>query len=315
MELLTQPRHTRRDPARTIAAIQTSVIVPCHNAGENLRHQLEALRRQNMRERWEVIVVDNRSTDESAAIARSFLGRLPRLRLVAAHGRSGPSYARNRGALIADGETLLFCDADDVVADDWVATMTRAVRQHGFVACRLDHEALNPSWSRESRGRTQERDLLKSSFLEMASGGTLGIRREVFFGAGGFDEAMRTVQDLEFCWRVQLCGTPLHFLPDTVVHYRHRHDIRAAFWQEHRFGVDYMKLVRRYRKLGHEIPTKTWRGFAWRCARILAQLPRRLGSRDARAGWATEFGHSLGILRGAFARVPCEQRLLTPQAS
>src|SRR5262245_57943638 len=111
------------DPA--LPRPRISVIIPCHNAGRWLWDQLDALSRQEVPLPWEVLVVDNRSTDLSARVARGFSDKIPSLRVIAAHEHRGPAYARNTGASQARGEYFLFFDADDVVADGCVAAMVR----------------------------------------------------------------------------------------------------------------------------------------------------------------------------------------------
>src|SRR5262245_35038573 len=116
--------------------MKLSVIIPCYNAAETIGDQLEALTCQRWSQLWEVVVVDNKSTDRSRTIVESYQKRLPNLRMINAFERQGQAHARNVGAQVACGESLAFCDADDEVGAEWLAAMGEALSKHDFVACR-----------------------------------------------------------------------------------------------------------------------------------------------------------------------------------
>lgn len=106
-----------------------SVIVPAWNAGARITALLQALEGQTApREAFEVIVVDNGSTDDTAARVAAF----PEVRLL--HEPQPGSYrARNRGLAVAQGEFCLFTDADCVPDKDWVAAALRLTQEPGMV--------------------------------------------------------------------------------------------------------------------------------------------------------------------------------------
>jgi len=93
--------------------MKLSVIIPCFNAEATLAVQLDALAGQVWSEPWEVLVVDNRSTDGSMRVERQYFGRLPNFRIVDAAAEQGQPYALNTGVAMAAGESVAFCDADD----------------------------------------------------------------------------------------------------------------------------------------------------------------------------------------------------------
>ncbi|MCX4473207.1 glycosyltransferase [Micromonospora sp. NBC_01655] len=105
------------------AAPLVSVIVPNYNYARTLRLCLAALAGQTHHP-LEVIVVDDGSTDDSVAVARSF----PEVRLLHTPVNSGPSVARNIGADAATGEILVFVDSDVALAPDAVATAVAILR-------------------------------------------------------------------------------------------------------------------------------------------------------------------------------------------
>ena len=103
-----------------------SVLVPVRNGMPHLTAQLEALSRQTYQGRWEIIVSDNGSTDDSVRVIRAARTRVP-LRIVDSREAAGRAGALAVAARAARGQLLLFCDADDIVADDWVERMKVAL--------------------------------------------------------------------------------------------------------------------------------------------------------------------------------------------
>src|SRR5688572_1047643 len=123
--------------------IAVSVIIPCRNAATYLGDLLKSLQSQDFRGSWEIIVVDNGSTDGSGAIAAGY-SKLLNLRVVTAPEKANASYARNVGVRASSGEKLLFIDADDEVESGYVAAMIRALDSDDFVTSRVDSVTLNP---------------------------------------------------------------------------------------------------------------------------------------------------------------------------
>ena len=79
--------------------VELSVVIPCRNAAEHLAEQLLALAEEQLDRRWEIVMVDNGSTDGSAAVAEGLRSRLPcSLVVVDSSGGVGAAGARNMGA-------------------------------------------------------------------------------------------------------------------------------------------------------------------------------------------------------------------------
>src|SRR6185312_6425196 len=101
-----------------VSSLICSVIVPARDCAAMLRESLSALGASTLpRDRWELIVVDDGSTDETAATAAAFADRVLHLPDVPL----GPAAASNRGAEVAQGEFLVFVDADVCLRPDVLA--------------------------------------------------------------------------------------------------------------------------------------------------------------------------------------------------
>jgi len=230
-----------------------SVVVAVLDAEETIATQLASLGRQTFRGAWEVLVADNGSRDRSREIALSFANRLPHLRLLDASDARGVAHARNVAVRAARAPLVVFADADDEVADDWLEHVVAALDQHPAVASRFDKERLNSSELSSTRALAQEQGLGQHNyapFLPHAGCSGLGVRVDVFDAIGGFDERLMRLSDTDFSWRLQLAGYHLHFEPKALLHVRFRNLNRAALDQAFRFGRYNGHLYHRYRRHG-----------------------------------------------------------------
>lgn len=231
--------------------VDLSVVIAAFDAADTLDEQLAALARQRVDARWEVIVADNGSTDHTRERAEAWAGRLPGLRVIDASARRGAGAARNIGVAAATGRNVVFCDADDVVADDWLAVMHHALLDARFVAGRFAGDRLNTPRVLRSRSLPQQDGLQYAEHLPNlahAGAGNLGVRRDVFRAAGGFDPAALFLEDTDLCWRLQLSGIPLVWVPDAVVQVRLRGSLGSAWQQGYHYGSGERWLARRYRE-------------------------------------------------------------------
>ena len=121
------------------------------------------------------------------------------------------------------------------------------------------------------------------------------MRRAIHEAIGGFDESLAALEDTDYCWRVQLAGTPLVSLPDAMVHVRLPASLAASFRQMRRYGVHNVLLYTRYRgrgmpRLGPGPGLARWGKLALTAPLLLS--PRR------RAAWIAQLGWRLGRLQG-----------------
>jgi GT2 family glycosyltransferase len=202
-----------------------SVVVPAHNAAATLGAQLDALRSQTDAPSFEIIVVNNRSTDATEKVARTVAGGEQRVRVVDAPHACGPSYSRNVGIRAAQSEIVVCCDADDVVAPNWVGALAGALETHPYVGGPLEVDRLNEQWLPAHFGS-----------VEFAHGCNIGIRRSLFLDLGGFDERLHTGEEVDLALRLMARDIKLHFVPEAVVHYRYRTTATETWRQSFSFG-------------------------------------------------------------------------------
>jgi glycosyltransferase involved in cell wall biosynthesis len=283
-----------RSEPRTGPAL-ISVIVPVHNAAGTLDEQLQALAGQTFAGAWELIVADNGSTDGSREIVERWRGRIPHLRLVDASRRRGPSAARNIAAAAAAGDALAFCDADDVVGPEWLASIARALREHDFVMGELDLAPLD-AFGRQSttKGASLEPWL---GFKPVAASANMAVTRTAFEAVGGFDEdAMPGADDKGFSFALQLAGYPLHFAPEAVVAYRLRDGLRDLWRQRVTWGLSDVATYARFR--GRGMPRSST-SEALRAYGALVRRLRILRFPNGRWRWVRDAAQRWGRVKGS----------------
>jgi glycosyltransferase involved in cell wall biosynthesis len=272
-----------------------SVIIPVRNGADTIAEQLAALAGQRFGGAWEVVVADNGSTDATRAIAERWAERLPSLRVVDASQRAGSSYARNRGAEEAAGDFLAFCDADDVVAPEWLDALVGAARTFDAVTGPQDATVINPPEVQAWRP-PRSRALPRGRYLPYAPSCNLGVWKRTFAATGGFSEEYPQAHDVEWSWRAQLAEYTLGYAPGAVVHYRYRTGTRGILRQAYVTGLDVARLYRDYRAKGLERASlgRAARRWLW----LLVRLPY-LASADRRGIWVRRAGESAGRLVGS----------------
>ncbi|WP_258934114.1 glycosyltransferase [Nesterenkonia pannonica] len=222
-----------------------SVVIAAYNAQETLAAELDALGRQTFDGEWEVLVCDNGSTDGTAALAASYAGTLPRLRVIDASAVQGPGAARNAGARAAESP----CSRS--------ATPTTWSQTTGWPSCTQPSPGRPsspgvPAASSSMRVRARSATSAgastgcRSSPSARRKRGNMGVHRQAFLDAGGFDESMRTGEDLDLCWRLQLAGHTLVEKPAAVVTVSNREGLRASIAQTYAYGVGDARLKHKY---------------------------------------------------------------------
>ncbi len=279
--------------------IALSVVIPCYNAEATLGEQLDALLKEEWNEPWEILVSDNGSADRTRDIAREYVSENSGVRYVDASGRKGPSHARNRGAAEARGTLIAFVDADDVIATGWVAAITQGIRKHSFVASKMDGIRLNGEESEEVKPMRQQTGLMEyryTPFLPFAGGCGLGVTKALHRKVGGFDEEMLYCEDCDYCWRIQLSGTPLIFWPAAQVHIRNPQNHLGLFRQARNWGEYNAALYKKFLSAGIP-PVSLKRGMKlwWRA---LSRAPRMWRPLERHA-FIWYFGYRVGMLKGS----------------
>jgi hypothetical protein len=213
----------RTESERAVPAV--SVITPAWNAAEFIRQTIDSVRAQTFAD-WELVVVDDGSTDDTVAIVQSYAALDPRVRLVR-QANSGPSAARNRGMRVAAGDFFAFLDSDDTWHRRFLEAQfavfdrypdTGLVTGNGYYrGGSLDGEPARPPGGGFPILPTVELIADECAVFIMTV-----FRRAVYDTIGGFDETQWTSEDYDFWLRAALAGFVFRRNPQPLGDYRVR---------------------------------------------------------------------------------------------
>lgn len=202
-----------------------SVIVPAWNSETTLLETLESVAGQTHRS-LEIVIVDDASTDSTAAIAEQFCAAEPRARLIRATENQGLPATRNRAIRQSSGEWIAPIDADDLWHPSRLAKMldaaAEAAETPGFVYCwhrLIDEQGMvmgsGESWGLEGRALCQ-----LAYFNVVGNGSALLLSRDAALAAGLYDEALgEGWEDMMLQLRIAL-DHPIAAVPEHLVGWR-----------------------------------------------------------------------------------------------
>ena len=215
-----------------------SVILCTYNRHQELAKALESVTASNLPDsvEWEVLVVDNKSTDRTREVVEAFVARYGERFRYIFEERQGKSYALNTGIRQARGEVLAFLDDDVVVDQDWLHSLTSPMLKEDWVgaAGRVfpERDLVLPSWiKRDSRfivGPLVMFDLGPNAapLNEVPFGTNMAFRKTVFQKHGDFrtDLGPRPGseirgEDSEFVFRLFASKEPLRYEPAALVYH------------------------------------------------------------------------------------------------
>ncbi len=269
-------------------SVRVSVILPVRNGEPFLRLQLEALERQQCTFPWEVIVIDNGSTDRSARTAGEFEDRLPKFKLLS-EPAAGKSRALNLGIAAATGSQFVFMDSDDVAGEGYVQKMSEALEEFDVVGGFIETTTLNP-WQARRELAANDGMPIYQQFRPALPGCVVGMRSTVCEQVGRYDEKLTSAEDIDYCWRAFALSASFGRRFDAVMYVRRPPDSLAAFRKARGYGRAAVWLYERYRSDG--LQRRSFRSVVSPWRRAVFKALRKEGP----WGWAIawEFGNVVG---------------------
>jgi glycosyltransferase involved in cell wall biosynthesis len=218
-----------------------SVIVPTLNEEKYLGNCLKALKAQDYKGRFEIIVADGKSKDKTVEIAKKYADK------VVIVNKKGVSAGRNGGAREAKGKILLFIDADTVAAFNLITELVKGFKK-GVVGVTCPILPLSANMSEFLLYWFYNQFMKKS--LQKKKPRVAGIccayRKDAFEEVGGFDEKLKVLEDYDLSERISKLGE-ICCVDSTFVMTSPR---RIRRWSKTKAAVRYLKFYFNYLLLG-----------------------------------------------------------------
>jgi glycosyltransferase involved in cell wall biosynthesis len=225
-----------------------NVIVPVYNGADTIAACLESLLRQTYpADAYEVIVVENGSTDDTTRVVEQYP-----VRLFHSEGR-GPASARNFGLARSEADIVAFTDADCIADSNWLSELVKpyvdpTIGGVGGAILAYDHpdrtivEMFSEEHSPLVNFMSGENEFLPHLYTANAS-----YRRSLVNRVCGFNPHLVTAEDVDLAWRLQLqTGAKLHHAPQAVIYHRHRSTRTGLSRQYRQYGFGEVLLDTMY---------------------------------------------------------------------
>jgi peptidoglycan/xylan/chitin deacetylase (PgdA/CDA1 family)/GT2 family glycosyltransferase len=254
--------------ARSEGVSLVSVVIPAHNEEIYLLSCLESIKNQDYAGEYEVIVVDNASTDNTPQIARDWGAK------VVYEGRRSPACARQRGTQVAKGKIIAFIDADTQAPAHWLSTIVWRF------LCEPEMVVISGPYAYNDAGRIARiasygnfisiiiDQLFRKAFSKGSAvwGCNFAVRRSALMEVGGFDTSIRFYgEEYELSLRLRKAGKggviPWLFVLTSARRLK-RIGVVNQYWN---WVVDYFSVLFWYKPISEELedlPAKAWQAVA-----------------------------------------------------
>jgi GT2 family glycosyltransferase len=232
----------------TECGLLASIVVAVHR-DPRARRLLRSLACQSVpRHVYEVIVVENGTAD--LADTEDAYGIVRYVHLA----RANSAAARNAGLALARGRFLLLTDADCVAERDWIEKLTGRFADGGVAAVGGSIRKYQPrTWAQRYAitvvNGQQELSYLPALSLPYVAGANAGFVADKLREVGGFDEAFKSGNDVDVCYKLGLRGYCIGLSPDAVIFHEDRASVTDHFRRFQRYAVYQVLLYAKYKQL------------------------------------------------------------------
>jgi len=293
-----------------MASVKASVVIPAYNAEKTVGECLQSITSQTPGFSFEVILVDDGSTDKTIEIAGSF----PKTKVIR-QDHDGPAVARNKGAKSALGEIIVFTDSDCVADKNWLKEMVRPFDQNEIAGVQGRYKSRQKEIiARLIQLEIEQRykKMAKDKFIDFIGTYSAGYKKSVFLKLKGFDTSfpIASGEDTDFSFRVNEAGYKMVFNQDAIIFHTHPSSLKKyvrikffrAFWRMKVYKGHQAKMVRDS-YTSHMVKFQTGL-FVLSTAVLLSGLLYPILFTWAGLGYALLFVTTLRFAVWAFARDP-----------
>jgi glycosyltransferase involved in cell wall biosynthesis len=240
-----------------------SIIIPMYNSQKTIIQTLTGLQNQS-KDDFEIIIVDDGSTDNSLSIINEFIKKSKQKIIVIKEKNSGPAMARNLGVDNSSGEIIIFLDSDCIPPENWVEEMVKPLKGK-IVGCNCGYvvknkECLVARYVDYEIAKRHER--LKVTSIDTIGTYSASFVKKVFLEVGGFDTKYRNAsgEDFDFSFKVKRLGYDFiftnktfvyHYHPETLVKYL-KQQFSRGYWRVRLYSEHKDKIIKGDSYTGYE---------------------------------------------------------------
>lgn len=216
--------------------IEISVVIPSYNRKDLLKKCLLSLFDQNFdKNRYEIIVVDDGSKDETSLIVGKLIKKSPVKLTYLRQKNSGAASARNNGVKKAKGEILSFTDDDCIVDKNWLKTIYVTFQQNPNIVACAGEVKLHPTDFIQTDSESQFSDPFSPS---CPASNNFAILTATFLKIGGFDSDLYVNEDNDIFIRLLKRGFTIYVNESMKINHTSRTDLIDLFRQNFHYGVE-----------------------------------------------------------------------------
>lgn len=228
------------------AAEMISVIVPAYNAEKTIEACLDALSNQDYKDKCEIIVIDDGSTDSTPELVSKYTN----VRYIS-QKNTGPAAARNIGAFEAKGDIILFTDSDCAPEKNWITEMLKPFKSNPDV---VGVKGRYKTKQREITARFVQLEyedkycyMQKNNYIDFIDTYSAGFRKEIFLEMGGYDTEfpVACAEDIELSYRLSRKGYKMVFNPNAIVYHIHPNKLKHYLQKKYKFAYWRMVAVKK----------------------------------------------------------------------
>ena len=217
----------------TILIENLSIVIPVYNREDCIADCLRSVLHQSINN-YEVIVIDDASTDNTVSIVQSFIDK--RIRLICNKTKQGLSFSRNRGARHAKGQIIAFTDSDCEVVHNWLRELVKPFIVDESIMI-TGGRIIDPSpktyWEKVNNGLNFID--YKSGYVLEIVGCNMAINRE-FLVDNTFDEHLLASEEGDLCIRCVRQNKKIYYTNQALVTHYHRSSLKSSMSQHFRYG-------------------------------------------------------------------------------
>ncbi len=229
--------------------MRCSLIISAYNAEDTISTCLDSAQKQSLsKEKYEVIVVDDGSTDRTKELIKKHSLKLIEQK------NYGPAFARNRGAKEARGDIVVFTDSDCYLSQDFLKRITAPIANDlGVVGVQGSYKTKQKEFMArfgQIEIETRYKRMAKQDYIDFIGTYAAAYRKDIFWKYGGFDTGfpMASGEDIEFSHRLHKNGYKMVFEPEAFVYHQHPYKLKKYIESKFYRGFWRIRLYEKHPK-------------------------------------------------------------------